>query len=73
MGVSYDIYYDQVLETYALFVVPNDSVRKTPFLTELINYFDVVFLEYPGTWIIQRISRELGLAHCQSSHGAKRS
>ena len=31
MGVSYDLYYDQVLEMYAPFVAPNDSVRKTPF------------------------------------------
>ena len=62
MGVSYDLYYDQVLEIYAPFVAPNDSVRKTPFLLELSNYFDIAFLEYPGTWILQRFSREPSLA-----------
>ena len=69
MGVSYDLYYDQVLEIYAPFVAPDDSVRKTPFLRELSNYFDIAFLEYPGTWIIQRFSREPSLAPRRSLPG----
>ena len=51
--MSYDLFYDQVLEIYAAFVAPHDSVRGTPFLRQLSEYFDIAFLGDPGTWIMQ--------------------
>ena len=62
IGVSYDLFYDQVLEIYAAFVAPHDSVRGAPFLRQLSEYFDIAFLGDPGTWIMQ--TRSLNVRSC---------
>ena len=70
VGVSYQLYYDKVLDIYSEFLTPMDSLTMHElalhfslfytglegalFLNEIGLYFDVGFLREPGSWIQQR-------------------